>query len=66
MITSEFSVLNVVQNGKLGVGKPRSLIKVPQSLIKIPQKILLGFHLRVFGFGYSAKWKSCDSFVLLC
>ena len=40
--TSEFdliiTVLSVVQNGKLGVGKPRRLIKVPQSLIKIPQR----------------------------
>ena len=32
------TVLNVVQNGKLKVGKPRRLIKIPQSLIKIPQE----------------------------
>ena len=42
--TSEFdliiTVLSVVQNGKLGVGKPRRLIKVPQSLIKIPQSLI--------------------------
>ena len=40
--TSEFdliiTVFSVVQNGKLGVGKPRRLIKVPQSLIKIPHR----------------------------
>ena len=40
--TSEFhviiTVLSAVQNGKLRVGKPRSLIKVPQSMIKIPQR----------------------------
>ena len=40
--TSEFDLiitfLSVVQNGKLGVGKPQSLIKVPHSLIKIPQR----------------------------
>ena len=35
-----------VQNGKLGVGKPRSFIKVPWR------------KLRVFGFGYSAKRKT--------
>ena len=36
-----------MQNGKLGAGKPRNLINVPQD-----------FQLRVFGFGYSANWKT--------
>ena len=36
----------MVQNGKLGVAGPRSLIKIPQSLIKMPQK-LRHFHLQV-------------------
>ena len=40
-----------MRNGKLGIGKPRNLINVPQ--IK-----LQGFQLRVFGLGYSAKWKT--------
>ena len=51
-------MLSIVQNGKRRVEKHRSLIKVPQSLIKMPQKKLLGFHYRVFDFGYSAKWKT--------
>ena len=34
---SEFSVLSVAQNGKVGIGKPRSLTKVPQSLMKLSQ-----------------------------
>ena len=51
VFNSEFSVLSIVRNGKLEVGKPRNLINVPQ--IK-----LQGFQLRVFGFGYSAKWKT--------
>ena len=60
---SEFSVLSVVQNGKVGVRKPRSLTKVPQSLMKLPQSKFRGFQLRLFGFGYSTKrktrsWKS--------
>ena len=42
--------LNIAQSGKLGVGKPLSLIKV------LLRK-LCGFQLWVFGFGYSAKWK---------
>ena len=29
-------VKSVVQNGKLWVAEPRSLIKIPQSLIKMP------------------------------
>ena len=48
---SEFSVLGIVQNGKLGVGKTRSLVK------RLERK-LRGFHLRVYRFGYSAKWKT--------
>ena len=47
-----------MQNGKLGIGKPRSLIKIPQRLIKISQKKIRGFHLQVFGFGYGAEWKT--------
>ena len=48
---SEFSVLGIVQSGKLGVGKTRSLVKRLE-------RALRGFHLRVFRFGYSAKWKT--------
>ena len=51
VFNSEFSVLSIVRNGKLEVRKPLNLINVPQ--IK-----LQGFQLRVFGFGYSAKWKT--------
>ena len=40
-----------MKNGKLEVGKPRSLIKVPQRKLR-------GFQLRIFGFGYCAKWKT--------
>ena len=38
----------MVRNGKLGVGKPLSLINVPQ---KTPR-------FSTPGFGYSAKWKT--------
>ena len=48
---SEFSVLSVVQNGKLGVGKTRSLVKRLK-------RALRGFHFQVFRFGYGAKWKT--------
>ena len=48
---SEFSVLGIVQNGKLEVGKTRSLVKRLE-------RALRGFYLRVFRFGYSAKWKT--------
>ena len=56
------TVLSVVQNGKLGVGKPRRLIKVPPSLIKIPQRKSAKFsssnsRFWLPGFGYSAKCK---------
>ena len=44
-------VLGIVQNGKLGVGKTRSLVKRLE-------RALRGFHLRGFRFGYSAKWKT--------
>ena len=47
---SEFSILYYTQNGKLGDGKPRSLIKRRW-------RKLQGFHLRVFRFECSAKWK---------
>ena len=40
-------VLGIVRNGKLGDGKPLSLINVPQ---KTPR-------FSTPGFGYSAKWK---------
>ena len=39
MKNSEFdliiAVLSVVQNGKLGAGKPRSLIKIPQKISEV-------------------------------
>ena len=47
---SEFSVLSVVRNGKVGVGKPRSLTKVPQSLMKIPQSKSPRFSTPTFPF----------------
>ena len=47
---SELSILHYTQNGKLGDGKPRSLIR------RCWRK-LRGFHLRVFRFECSAKWK---------
>ena len=55
---SEFSVLSVVQNEKLGAGKPREFDQSTHSLIKMLQRKIRGFHLRVFCFGYSAKWKT--------
>ena len=58
MTPSGVLVLSAVQKGKPGVGKPRSLIKLSQNLIKMPQTKLRGFYLRVFGFGYGAKWKT--------
>ena len=48
---SEFSILHYTQNGKLGDGKPRSLIRRRWRKLR-------GFHLRVFRFECSAKWKS--------
>ena len=47
-----------MQNEKLGVGKPREFDQSTHSLIKMLQRKIRGFHLRVFGFGYSAKWKT--------
>ena len=47
---SEFSVLSVVQNGKVGVGKPWSLTKVPQSLMKLPQSKSPRFSTPTFRF----------------
>ena len=47
---SEFSVLSVVQNGKVGVGKPGSLTKVPQSLMKLPQSKSPRFSTPTFRF----------------
>ena len=47
----EISILHYTQNGKLGDAKPRSLMR--RRLRK-----LRGFHLRVFRFECSAKWKS--------
>ena len=47
---SEFSVLSVVQNGKVGVGKPGSLTKVPQSLMKLPQSKSPRFSTPTFQF----------------
>ena len=43
--------MGIAQNGKLGVGKTRSLVKRLK-------RALRGFHFQVFRFGYSAKWKS--------
>ena len=55
LLSTVISVLkndvSIVQNENLGVGKLRSLIKVPQ-------RRLQAFQLRVFGFGYGAKWKT--------
>ena len=51
VFSSKFSILHYSQNGKLEDGKPRSLIR--RSWRK-----LRGFHLRVFRFECSAKWKS--------
>ena len=48
---SEFSILHYTQNGKLRDGKPRSLIRRRWRKLR-------GFHLRVFRFECSAKWKS--------
>ena len=45
MTPSEFLALRVVQNGKLGVGKPRSLIKIaPHKTLRlsIPKFLVLG------------------------
>ena len=47
---SEFSVLSVVQNGKLGVWS-----KYLRVWSKCLRENLLGLHLRVFGFGYRVK-----------
>ena len=56
VFNSEFSVLSIVQNGKLGIGKPRSLIKVPQ-------RTLRGFQpeFSVLGIVPSEKPRKTDS-----
>ena len=48
VFNSKFSVLGMVRNGKLGVGKPLSLINLLQ---KTPR-------FSTPGFGYSAKWET--------
>ena len=42
---SEFSVLSMVQNEKLGAGKPREFDQSTHSLIKMLQRKIRGFHL---------------------
>ena len=49
--SSEFPILHYTQNRKLGDGKPRSLIRRRGRKLR-------GFHLRVFCFECSAKWKT--------